>query len=71
MSPGENIVRSSWFRGEMKSGRAVTIRADRTPTVRRAAEGVRLRGKPSLTASQAGILPAGGLPAWLRPRSQS
>jgi len=56
MSPGENIVRSSWFRGEMKSGRAVTIRADRTPTVRRAAEGVRLRGKPSLTASQAGRL---------------
>ena len=56
MSPGENIVRSSWFRGEMKSGRAVTIRANRTPTVRRAAEGVRLRGKPSLTASQAGRL---------------
>jgi len=54
MSPGENIVRSSWFRGEITSGRAVTIRANRTPTVRRAAEGVRLRGKPSLTASQAG-----------------
>lgn len=68
MSPGENIVRSSWFRGEITSGRAVTIRANRTPTVQRAAEGVRLRGKPSLTASQAGILPAGGLPAWLRPR---
>ena len=50
MSPGENIVRSSWFRREI----TVTIRANRTPTVRRAAEGVRLRGKPSLTASQAG-----------------
>ena len=56
MSPGENIVRSSWFRREITSGRAVTIRANRTPTVRRAAEGVRLRGKPSLTASQAGRL---------------
>jgi isocitrate dehydrogenase len=56
MSPGENIVRFSWFRGEITSGRAVTIRANRTPTVRRAAEGVRLRGKPSLTASQAGRL---------------
>ncbi len=53
MSPGENSVRSSWFRGEITSGRAVTIRANRTSTVRRAADFARLmEGATELKCSQ-------------------